>query len=422
MSELDRTPDRIPPRVFEPVARADTDSWINVVADVIRFADIVNGTEFVPKGIRGSAPATAAAILYGREVGLPPMTSLSSTHVVDGRPAINAEAMRALVFAAGHEISVDTSNGSECTMRGRRRGSDQWTSVTWSLAMARAANLVGRDNWKKYPRAMLAARATAELCRLIFPDVIHGFAAVEEIDDLPGGGSGGPLTAPTSPGGGTPAPKPVRRRSSRTGPQTAAAPQLATVNEIRAAESDDARRAGGENDTPGPGNGTTEGFATRSSVPRPHAPRPVDPGDVEIPLPGEPGYDDGDSGGDSGPSAPDSGGGSGDDDVAGEAGDPAPPDGEPASPVADVPIAPRMVSRAQVKMLHALCGDLDLTDRDQRLQACATIVGRGIKSTNDLSADEATGLIDTLSRLRTSTDLASLLDHIRAADQTKLPL
>lgn len=179
-----RSPDLIP-------ARQDTDSWVGVVRDVTLLAQQIAGTEFVPKGIRNSIPATAAAMLYGREVGLPPMTALSQIHVVDGRPGMSAEAMRALVLAAGHEIAFDETTAGICRVRGRRRNSETWTPIEWSIDMARGANLLRRGSaWEFYPRDMLIARATTALCRLLFPDVIHGFRSVEEIADMRGSGDG----------------------------------------------------------------------------------------------------------------------------------------------------------------------------------------------------------------------------------------
>ncbi|MEA5054266.1 MAG: hypothetical protein VB093_12590, partial [Propionicimonas sp.] len=74
-----------------------TDSWTDVLGDVINLARGIAGTEFVPNGLRGSIEKTSAAILYGRELGLPPMTALGSVHVVEGRAGISAEAMRALI-------------------------------------------------------------------------------------------------------------------------------------------------------------------------------------------------------------------------------------------------------------------------------------------------------------------------------------
>jgi hypothetical protein len=196
-------------------ARADTDSWIEVVDHVARLAQQIAGTEFVPRGLRNSVPATAAAMLYGREVGLPPMTALTQIHVIEGRPGMSAEGMRALVLAAGHELVFDESTGAVCRVRGRRVKSSKWTEVEWTIDLARRANLLRRGSaWESYPRDMLVARATTALCRMIFPDVIHGFRSIEELDDM----SAAPESAPSSP------PTRVSRRSKTPAPPAPALP------------------------------------------------------------------------------------------------------------------------------------------------------------------------------------------------------
>lgn len=169
-----------------PAVQADTDSWTLVVAEVAKLAAHIAGTEFVPRGLRDNPPAVCAAMLYGREVGLAPMTSLSQVYVAEGRPGMHAEGMRALVLAAGHDIETLENTGAVCTLRGRRAGREWAEPVSWNLAMARAAGLLpakAGSGWVKYPRAMLLARATAELCRRDFPDVIHGLVAIEELSD-----------------------------------------------------------------------------------------------------------------------------------------------------------------------------------------------------------------------------------------------
>lgn len=144
---------------------------------------IVN-TDFVPSSFRGRPEAVLAAMLTGHELGIGPMQSLSKIHVIDGRPAMAAELMRALVLGAGHELWVEESSNTKCVIVGRRRGSDRETRITWTMDDAKRAGLEGRQNWRKYPRAMLLARATSELMRLAFADVIGGISySVEELTD-----------------------------------------------------------------------------------------------------------------------------------------------------------------------------------------------------------------------------------------------
>jgi hypothetical protein len=164
--------------------RADTDSWADMLPAVGDLAGKISTTNFVPKGLRGKPAEIAACILTGREVGIGPMESLSKIHVIDGRPAMSAELMRSLVMRDGHEITYPTLTDDKVTAKGKRAGSDTWTEVTWTMKDAQRIGVSGRDTWKKYPRQMLSARATSELCRLLFPDALGGISYTpEELGD-----------------------------------------------------------------------------------------------------------------------------------------------------------------------------------------------------------------------------------------------
>lgn len=159
------------------------DSWVEVMRPIVELAEHVYGTDFVPRALRGNAPAVAAAMLYGRELGIGPMRSLRTVHMVEGSPTLSAEQMRAMVLAAGHDWKWGERTKTRCVVAGRRRGEKEWTTVEWTLQDARDWNLAGKRNWRQGPRQMLVARASAELCRLIFADVIGGAYATEEIAD-----------------------------------------------------------------------------------------------------------------------------------------------------------------------------------------------------------------------------------------------
>jgi len=133
--------------------------------------------------MRGKPAVVAAAILYGRELGLEPMTSLRSVNIIKGRPALTAEAMRAMVLAAGHDIRFQEMTSARCVIVGRRKGQDETTTVTFTMDDAKKMGVGGGQQYSKMPRQMLAARATSELCRLIFADVIGGLISDVEAED-----------------------------------------------------------------------------------------------------------------------------------------------------------------------------------------------------------------------------------------------
>ncbi len=177
-----------PGTALAPLGTSGPDRAAGVLAllgPLMDLAERVANTEFVPKDLRRRPEAVLAALMTGAERGLGPMESLRSIHVIEGKPSFSAEALRALVLAAGHEIQIVENTAQKATLLGRRRGAQEWSPpFTWTIDRARRANLVNKDNWRKYPEDMLLARASTALCRAVFPDVVAGLSAVEEADDV----------------------------------------------------------------------------------------------------------------------------------------------------------------------------------------------------------------------------------------------
>jgi hypothetical protein len=167
-------------------------AWAESARAAAGIAQSLARTPFVPASLRHqdrdvTVGNITAAILTGRELGLTPMSALRSIDVIQGTPTLRAIALRALVLAAGHEIVVAESNSTRAIVRGRRKGSDEWQTSTWTTDRAKTMGLLGRDQWKAQPTSMLVARATAECARLIAADVLLAIPYIsEEIEDRDG--------------------------------------------------------------------------------------------------------------------------------------------------------------------------------------------------------------------------------------------
>lgn len=169
---------------YQARAVARLGEWAQSADAAYHVAQRLVESSFVPAAFRGKPVEATAAILAGSEIGLQPMTALKAFDVIQGQAAPRAITLRAVVQSYGHEMVLVESTATRCRMKGRRRGSQEWQTVTWTIDRAKDLQLTSKDNWRKQPAAMLVARATSELARLIAADAILGIGyTVEEIQD-----------------------------------------------------------------------------------------------------------------------------------------------------------------------------------------------------------------------------------------------
>lgn len=157
--------------------------WAQDAREAHAVAQSLSKTAFVSKEFQGKPELVTAAILTGQEIGLEPMASLRSIDIIQGTPAMRAHALRGLVQSRGHEVWVHESTETRAVVKGQRFGSDKEQTSVWTIDRAQKLGLTSREQWRKQPQAMLIARATAEVCRLVASDVLLGMPyAVEELD------------------------------------------------------------------------------------------------------------------------------------------------------------------------------------------------------------------------------------------------
>lgn len=155
------------------------------VAELMSLAEILSKSDLLPKALRGKVPDVAMTIMAGQEMGFSPGQALRNFHVIEGRPVLSADGMVALALGSGlarYFRRIEEAD-DKVTYETLRAGEDKPRRCTWTKQMAKDAGLNTKDNWRLFPRAMLAARAKAELARDVYPDVLAGCAAQEEVGD-----------------------------------------------------------------------------------------------------------------------------------------------------------------------------------------------------------------------------------------------
>jgi 5'-3' exonuclease len=134
----------------------------------------------------GTPQAVLSTIILGRELGLPAMGSLRGVHIIEGKHALSADTMVALVLRSGlaeyfEPIEFDAT---KATFETKRVGARKPVKLTHTIEQAQVAGLVKpNSNWVKLPEEMLIARAKARLCRLVYPDLLGGLYTPDELRD-----------------------------------------------------------------------------------------------------------------------------------------------------------------------------------------------------------------------------------------------
>lgn len=143
-------------------------------------------------------------IMHGLEVGLTPMAALQSIAVVNGMPTIWGDGALALLLSSGevedheetfrdgpplkregrnHGEYVEVPNPIAVCMF-KRKGRERPIVREFGYADAVAAELLGKDTYKKYLKRMLQMRARAWAMRDAFSDILRGLAIREEAMDI----------------------------------------------------------------------------------------------------------------------------------------------------------------------------------------------------------------------------------------------
>lgn len=124
-----------------------------------------------------------ALMLVAQAEGLHPASAARDYHIIQGQPALRSDAMLARFQAAGGSVQwIDYTDERVTGIFSHPAGGK--IEITWDMARAKTAGLGGKDNWRKFPRQMLAARCISEGVKRVYPGVAVGTYTPEEVQDF----------------------------------------------------------------------------------------------------------------------------------------------------------------------------------------------------------------------------------------------
>ncbi len=195
----------------------------NNLAEITAFSERLARSRIIPKPLWDKPEDLIVVLLTGKSFGLDTMQSLRSVHVFDGKPVMSASLIVGLCLRQREVceyFTVVESTDQRAVCETKRVGAPKPTTLVWTAQQAQAAGLTGKDNWRKYPAAMLLARCQSALARAVYPDIVTGVYDPEEAEDFKPRGT---LTRTDAPATMVaPAPAPVEVKKKVTPPKPAA--------------------------------------------------------------------------------------------------------------------------------------------------------------------------------------------------------
>ena len=117
--------------------------------------------------------------------GYHPMIGIRDYHLIQGKPALKADAMLARFQQSGGKVKWIKLSDTEVEAEFSHPSGGS-ASISWDMKRAKQAQLGSNGMWNKYPRQMLRARVISEGIRTVFPGVIVGSYTPEEVQDFEG--------------------------------------------------------------------------------------------------------------------------------------------------------------------------------------------------------------------------------------------
>ena len=157
------------------------------MSNIVSFNEMEQMAQAIAKsGLFGMKDTNSvlALMAVAQAEGLHPATAARDFHIIQGRPALKADAMLARFQNAGGKVEwKEYTDESVTGVFSHPNGGN--LAVTWTIGQATKIGLVKPGSgWQKFPRAMLRSRCISEGIRSVFPGSVTGFYSPDEVENF----------------------------------------------------------------------------------------------------------------------------------------------------------------------------------------------------------------------------------------------
>ena len=149
------------------------------MSSIIRFEEQMQMAKaFKESGLFPDLKSEAQAIVKiqaGKELGIEPFASIQGINIVQGKPVVSANLQAGLIKKSGkYKHKILEHDEQVCKLEFYEKWGDSWQSIgtsEFTIKEAQQAGLAHKDNWKKYAKNMLFARAMSNGAKWYCADI-----------------------------------------------------------------------------------------------------------------------------------------------------------------------------------------------------------------------------------------------------------
>jgi hypothetical protein len=122
----------------------------------------------IPRELHGKPQSVFLVLAHGAALGVAPAHALNGgLWSINGRIEPSAQVRVGVAMAHGHEVEPDETTSERCTIAVRRRGSDRWQRLTYTIADAERAGALDEwvERWVKTDRGKNYKETYVVSCR-----------------------------------------------------------------------------------------------------------------------------------------------------------------------------------------------------------------------------------------------------------------